>query len=389
MALIKFPVSETGNKHYSCGITKVPSIAQRTISAGTLDSRPVNLHIHAPGVRCPGCESLELEAMQDSFAELTFSQAFSIWIEAHRPYIQDRTLRDYYQYGNALMDFFGPMQLKNINIGNVRGFQRWRSHVLPDGALNELPLDSILCTSKYRHSAGNVRIKNEINSVLKPMLREAGVWHEIEKKKFKHLPVPREGSGIALSKEQWREIFEIAFANPRWELAGHCLQIMFRGGFGFGELRKVRRKDLDLEASRLRIVEGAKNGERERTVNLVPSALESAKWLVERWKRLDGTKSDEYLLPHRKDHNRPMRSINCAWNQIKREWAKRPQSRPEVRQYDARVSAASLLLSNPSLSLPTIEKALGWTPSSAMRKRYYRAEQNVLLDALHTLEDAC
>jgi hypothetical protein len=126
----------------------------------------------------------------------------------------------------------------------------------------------------------------------------------------------------------------------------------------------------------------------------VPSALASAKWMVERWERLGGTSQDQYLLPHRAtlrtgQLNRPMVSINFAWNAIKREWARRqPQhARPETRQYDARVSAASLLLANPALSLTTIEKALGWTPSSAMRKRYYRAEQDALRDALSTLED--
>ena len=336
-------------------------------------------HHHALGVECPACHILESGYLD---AAITFNEAFILWFDQHQQFISERTRRDYLQYSAPLSDFFGQLALSDITVGTVRGYQSWRSKRTGSPAPG----------ARFMHMAGNVRIKNEINSVLKPILREAGIWKDIKEKKFKHLPVPRDGSGIALSKEQWAQIFEIAFEHPGWHLAGHCLRIMFRGGFGFGELRKARRKDLDLDSAKLRIVEGAKNGERVRTVNLSPSALESAKWIVERWERLGGVSGEQYLLPHRraKELERPMVSINFSWNQIKSEWAIRQpkQARPETRQYDARVSAASLLLSNPKLSLPTIEKALGWTPSSAMRKRYYKPEQDFLREALLTLEDA-
>lgn len=357
-------------------------------------SRDVYAHIHREGFQCPACASLELESMREDFSALTFLEAFPRWLKAHTPYISKNTVHYYEQYGAALMPFFSSFKLKNIGIGEVRGFQRWRSHVFEDNDTAELPLGDELQNSKYRHGAGNVRIRNEINCVLKPILREAGVWADIESKKFKHLPIPREGSGMALSKEQWREIFDIAFSNPRWHLAGHCLRVMFRGGFGFGEIRKLKRKDVDLTKGTIRIIEGAKNGgSRVRTVALVPSALESVEWIVKRWKILGGESDDQYLLPLRatyhKGLDKPMTSINFAWNAIKREW----HSRSKVvtlnpRQYDARVSAASLLLSNSKLSLSTIEKALGWTPSSAMRKRYHRADLDNQRDALITLEDS-
>jgi integrase len=352
------------------------------------------IHIHSPGKACPACQALELDAMEDSFAELTFSEAFPLWFYNHIPSISPNTQHYYKQYANALMPFFGPYALKDIGLGQIRGFQRWRSNQYDYSETLEIPLDSPLLNSKYRHAAGNVRIKNEINCVLKPMLREAGQWAAIKEKKFKHLPIPREGSGIALSKEQWGQIFTIAFEQQRWMVAGHCLQIMLRGGFGFGELRRARRRDLDIRGSKLTIVEGAKNGERERTVELVPSALESAKWLVARWEKLGGKTGDQYLLPLRSTIknctlNRPMVSINFAWNAIKKEWTARhpDQARGEARQYDARVSCATLLLVNPKLSLPLIEKALGWTPNSNMRKRYHRATQELIREALLTLED--
>lgn len=365
--------------------TTAPVFTAQNKSGTLVPTKQPVIHIHKPGVCCPGCLAMELENM--SLAELPFRDAFRAWINAHSCYISERSQEDYAQYGNALCEFFEEAILGTFNIGSVRSYQQWRSSANFDAVRDSL--------CKYRHRAGNVRIKNEINSVLKPMLREVGLWEEIKKKKFKHLPVPREGSGIALPKEQWREIFDIAFGCKRWQLAGHCLRIMFFGGFGFGELRRVRRKEADAAKGTLRIVEGAKNGERERTVALPPSALESLKWLIARWERMGGTNENQYLLPHKatisnKSLDRPMASINFAWNAIKREWVvRRPkQARPETRQYDARVSAASLLLQNKDLSLPTIEKALGWTPSSAMRKRYHRADLEYKREALSTLEDA-
>jgi len=360
------------------------SRSQAPITVISHQRNPV-IHIHKPGVCCPGCLALELENM--SLADLPFRQAFTAWLNAHSCYISERSREDYKQYGNALCEFFDEALLGTLNIGSVRSYQQWRS------AANYHPETDSFC--KYRHHAGNVRIKNEINSVLKPMLREVGLWADIKAKKFRHLPVSQEGAGVALTKDQWRQIFDIAFSHKRWMVAGHCLQIMFRTGRGFGELRKLKRGDVDLDKGTIRITEGGKNEFRKRTVTLVPSALESVKWLVDRWHDMGGQRDDQYLLPHKttikdKSLNRPMASINFAWNAIKREWklTQPKQARPETRQYDARVSAASLLLQNPDLSLATIEKALGWTPSSAMRKRYHRADLENQRAALATLEDA-
>ena len=103
-------------------------------------SRDVYAHIHREGFQCPACASLELESMREDFAALTFEQAFPRWLEAHTPYISKNTVHYYEQYGAALMPFFGSFKLKNIGRGEVRGFQRWRSHVFEDNDTAELPL---------------------------------------------------------------------------------------------------------------------------------------------------------------------------------------------------------------------------------------------------------
>ncbi len=156
----------------------------------------------------------------------------------------------------------------------------------------------------------------------------------------------------------------------------------------------MRRKHVDLERATVKIVEGAKNsGTRMRTVPLVPSALESMRWIIDRWKDKGGNDPESYILPHRKTlrtHERPMGSIHRSFVAIRAEWVRRsPQTAKEdTRQCDARTSTACLLLKNPKLSLPTIHKTLGWMPSSRMRDRYNRVELDAKREVLRTLEDS-
>lgn len=335
--------------------------------------------------------------MQQVFAELPFAQAVVFWLKVHEPPVVQASTFDYYQqYSAPLTDFFGLLPLNAIGIGQVRGYQRWRCSLCKgEEAQGELDLKSILYTSKYRHAAGTVRIRNEINCVLKPILREAGQWPGIVAMKFKHLPIPRDGSGIALSKEEQKQILEVAFSRKKWLLAAHCLRIQYRSGSTFGELKKLRRKDVDFKQGTMTIVEGAKNsGPRVRRVALVPSALESMHWIIKRWEKLGGKEPTDYLFPHRSGikqarFDQHMTSTYRVWSTIKREWLRQhpeAEAKKNTRHYDTRVSAASLLLGNPALSLPTIEKALGWTPGSKMRKRYHRVELEDQREALNTLE---
>jgi integrase len=341
-------------------------------------------HNHNSGV-CPACRALEIEAMQD-FTELPFYEAFPLWFEAHKPTISERSIYDYKQYGAALTAFFGVLQLKNIGNGQIKGYQRWRN--------KDYAHESKQPFVKYQHAARSVRIRSEINCVLKPVLREAGRWAEIEEKKFKHLPVPREGSGTPLTLDEQDAVLEVGFSNKKWMLAAHCQRVMYRTGTLFGELRKMRRKHVDLKHGSITILEGAKNYQRERTVRLVPSALESTTWIVARFEKMGGLSADQFILPHRKKGLYfPMGSTYRSWCAIIDAAIAKYSDNLELvyklqhtRQCDGRTSAACLMLQNEKLSLPVIEKALGWTPNTHMRKRYHKAAQNIQYEALMTLE---
>lgn len=345
-------------------------------------------HNHSSTAPCPACRALEIEAMQD-FTELSFAEAFPLWYEAHKPYISKRSIKDYWHYGQALTAFFDRLQIKNIGKGQVRSYQMWRSSD-PEHFLESVREPE----SKYHHSASGVRIRSEINCVLKPILREAGQWVKITEQKFNHLPVPREGSGTPLTIEEQNIVLAVGFTKKKWHLATHCQRVMYRTGTLFGELRKMRRKHLDLRRGTVTILEGAKNHERERTVALVPSALESMAWILARFEKHGGLAPDQFLLYHRKKGLYvPMESTYRSFRAIIDATIEKNKGNSELiaklektRQCDGRTSAACLLLQNEKLSLPVIEKALGWTPNSHMRKRYHKAAQNIQLDALMTLE---
>jgi hypothetical protein len=68
---------------------------------------------------------------------------------------------------------------------------------------------------------------------------------------------------------------------------------------GFGELRHVRRRDVDLKKRSVLVRDGAKNFFRDRTIPLNPVAFESMSWIIDRWGDLGGTSDAEFIRPHR------------------------------------------------------------------------------------------
>lgn len=373
------PLAAVGGLRHGVAFEPPPDVTLTPIISGIDGGREKSESIGQD----PAFRIVEL-AVEDALSALPFTAAFDVWLQAHTPFIQPGTIRSYKQYGEPLKEFFAERQVKAIGYSGVRAYQLWRSRET-EGEIKG-----------YAHGAGNLRIRNEINGVLKPLLKEAGCWEEIKSRRFKHLPVSRDGAGTFITPEEQREILGVAFSMPRMKLAGHILMLMSRTGCGVGELRKLRRRDVDLENGKMHIVLGAKNaGARVRPLTLTSSALLSMRWIVKRWELNGGQDRNDFLLPHRaliksRTFGQPMSGIYRAWTAIRKEWIRRfPARSPRcrLRLYDFRVSVAVRLLQNGKLSLATIERALGWTPSSRMVSRYFKPEEQVLRDALNTLED--
>ena len=306
------------------------------------------------------------------FEELEFVEAANSWLEIHKRYIAPRTVRDYKQYIRALSKFFGGRRLDEIQIGDIRDYQKGRE-VVPTLVNMEL-------------------------SCLQQILKEAKLWDQIASF-YRPLPTVRTGSGKSLSSAEEEELLQIAFSgNKKWLLAAHCLQLMLRTGCGFGEIRGVRRCDVDLDKKVIAIIE-AKNEYRERTVPLSPRAMESIRWLLERWRRLGGHKPEEYVLPHNgrygqkgtHDVSRPMYGIGRAWDGIRKAWADKAQTpedhhrRLTFRIYDMRVTAITKTLSTGKVSVHTAKRLFGHV-SEQMQRRYFKPDLDTMREAVNLLD---
>jgi hypothetical protein len=156
---------------------------------------------------------------------------------------------------------------------------------------------------------------------------------------------------------------------------------------GFGELRHIRRRDVDTKRRCITVRDGAKNFYRDRTIPMNAAAYDSMSWILERWQKLGGREESEFILPHRPRipqgpwiFTEPMKSVNTAFNNIRKE-----AGLPAFRVYDCRVQAITKLLSNPDVS-PQVSKEIAGHISQAMQDRYSIQQFDTKMAALEALE---
>lgn len=313
-------------------------------------------------------EELRREAMHATpLAEQPISEAGKQWLKEHSRYIKPRTILDYQQYIKTLETFFLE-PLNTIHIGTIRLYQDFRLT-----------------------SAGASRINMEL-STLQQILKEAKLWPAIAEF-YRPLPTSQRGSGRSANAEDEQALLDIAFSNPRRRLAAHCILIMLKCGVGFGELRRVKFRDVDMKERVFEIVEGAKNKDRERLVPLGDQAFESMTWIMKRLDALGSHSGGDYILPHcssrrngPRDFSRPMGSIKKAWSGIRDEAIdKIGPHMAKFRIYDCRVTAVTKALASGEVSIHTAEKLFGHV-SQSMQRRYYKPAMSVLRAAVDVLE---
>src|SRR6185437_1598157 len=216
------------------------------------------------------CEVARREAMaEQDFAGMPFADASKIWLSDHKRYIGERTLWDYEQFLRRLIEFFGHLVLRDIHIGHIRKYQDWRRE--PRCYAFQTPGERKIM--RQFDGAGPETINKEL-STLQQILREANLWKNIGHL-YRPLPVNREGAGQSLTSEQEKKLIDVCVSKfgTRAELAARCILLQFRIGAGFGEIRKLRRKDIDLTRQELYIWFKTKNQHRKRVIPLKAHAL--------------------------------------------------------------------------------------------------------------------
>jgi integrase len=296
-------------------------------------------------------------------SSIPMAEAGRRWLDQHKRNLKPSTIRVYNNALKALNQFLGDIAVGEINIFHIRNYQEMRSA-----------------------RAGANLINYEL-FVLQQILKHAGCWKFLQES-YKPLRVQKRRAGHSITEEQERILREVAFSRTKWRLTAHCMTVMLSTTMGFGELRRLRRRDVDMQQKTVTVREGAKTAYRERTIPLNKSAYESMHWIIERWIALGGTEGDQYILPHRPRREKgswifdePTTSISATFARIREE-----AGLPQLRVYDCRVQAITKLLSNPAVS-PQVSKEIAGHISQAMQDRYSIQQfetKKAALDAIDT-----
>jgi integrase len=293
-------------------------------------------------------------------AQSAFEEGSLAWLESRKPYLGVRTYKDYENYLRILAAFFGKMRLIEIGPDELRAYQQMRLA-----------------------RAGASCINKEC-SVLQQMLKRIGRWPEIAAY-YQPLPLPKESPHRALTPQEEERLYRIGASNPAWEVAYCAFVISINTTSGPGEIRHLRRMDIDFERHSMRVQpEGAKNEHRIRVIPLNDVAWRAIEYLWQRSEKLGCTELHHYLIPFREkkgtyDPDRPAE----GWRYALREML--AQAGLRISAYSFRHHAITKLLENADVSEETAEAIAGHI-SHRMKKRYSHTRLEVKRAAVEALQ---
>ena len=129
------------------------------------------------------------------------------------------------------------------------------------------------------------------------ILRKAKLWRKLADD-YRPLRTRASDIGIALTREQLRELAEVAATNADWEAAFYGSVLAANTGLRGGEIKKLRIGALDLGKRQLRINRSdAKTDASARFIELNRDATEAASRLLARAGRLGASEREHFLMP--------------------------------------------------------------------------------------------
>jgi integrase len=295
-----------------------------------------------------------------TLGELPYRRAAPTWLESRKPYLSPRTYEDYESYIRILTAYFGEVRLTEIGPDEIRAYQRMRMA-----------------------RAGASCINKEC-SVLQQMLKRIGRWGEIEPN-YQPLPLPKESPHRALTQQEEDRLYRVGTSNPKWDVAYCAFVISINTTCGPGEIRHLRRMDIDFEKRTMLVQpEGAKNEHRIRVIPLNESAWRAIEYLWQRAENLGSVEPQHYLIPFRVkkgsyDPERPAKGWRYALNEM------RVSAGLHISGYSFRHHAITKLLENPKVSEETAEAIAGHI-SHRMKRRYSHTRIEVKRAAVDALD---
>jgi integrase len=294
-------------------------------------------HLH-----CPACErAIALHAAELS-PQMTFPEAFELWIARRTVqgaylqarYLSQRTLRDYRACAMALGKFFWQLKLVEVHAGHMREYQRARS-----------VCDRSVCGglgNAWERPCGANRIRKEIILLVR-ILKEAKLWGDERKLSFQLLQAEESDVPRAMQPDEQQRFLALAASRAEWQFIHWYSILALQTTASTNELRALRLGDVLLAQGLLQIRrEGAKNKYRIRTIPLeTPEVVWALERLIERARSLGAGAPYHYLFPIQvtKTHYDPLRPMSDSG--LKKRWAAVRQAAglDWLRPYDLRHTA--------------------------------------------------
>lgn len=318
---------------------------------------------------CPACERYRLRVLDpEAFAQLTFSQAAPAWLDEMRSQIAPKTYTEYCYYARSLGRFFGSMKLSDVRWWHVKAYQDERQQ-----------------PAEKQKGAGPALVNHEINAVLKPILRRAGMWAAI-REHYRPLKAQPSRIGRALEPPEEKRLLEAGASNSRWNVAYFGSIIQATTTADSKEITNLRVRDIDLRRREFNFHDGVKNKFRVRTVYMNDAGLFAAKQLLDRYhrhcrRRHIESHPDHFVLWKRGGSPfEPMVSWRKAWRGM-RERA----GLEGFRRKDLRHHATTKIAERAGLSETQIIEITGHKDTQ-MLKVYAHARQGVRRRAAEALE---
>jgi integrase len=151
-------------------------------------------------------------------------------------------------------------------------------------------------TKRLEEGVGAWSINKEI-LLWSLILKKAKLWPRL-RDEYKPLRTKASDIGRALSREQLRQLAQIAETNVDWEAAFYGSVLAGNTGLRGGEIKKLRVGALELERRRIVILRtDTKSDAGARHIELNRDAVEAGERLLLRASLLGATKPEHYLMP--------------------------------------------------------------------------------------------
>jgi integrase len=215
--------------------------------------------------------------------------------------------------------YLGDVRLASITRETIEGFQ-----------------------AKRRVDKASNRTVNMDVGALRRVLKRFKHWHRLEDDVKMLTESGGAPVGRVLTTEEQERLFEVAKANPEWQHV-YCAGVLaantsMRGG----EIKHIRRKDVDLDARALHIRK-SKNEGSKRVLPLNDDALAAVKTMIERADQLGHVDPEHYLWcasqHHQLDPTKPAEKWDTAWRALRK-----AACLPGLRFHDLRHTVVTRLL---------------------------------------------